>query len=64
MLECGCLGGTYAVPEPVGGGGEADSARADWEGEDLADDNPGGGAPSGREEEDVDADKRNHGRDG
>jgi hypothetical protein len=34
--------GDDAVPEPVGGRGEGDAAGADGEGEDLADDDPGG----------------------
>ena len=55
---------TYAVPEPVGGGGETDTARADWEREDLADDDPGAGAPGGGEEGDIDADECDHGLDG
>ncbi|KFZ18290.1 hypothetical protein V502_04170 [Pseudogymnoascus sp. VKM F-4520 (FW-2644)] len=57
-------GQTYAVPEPVGGGGETDTARADGQGEDLADDDPGAGAPGGGEEGDVDADEGDHGLDG
>jgi len=52
-----------AVPEPVGGSREADTAGADRKREDLANDDPGGRTPGGSEEEDVDADKRNHGRD-
>ncbi|KFZ02513.1 hypothetical protein V500_00150 [Pseudogymnoascus sp. VKM F-4518 (FW-2643)] len=55
---------TYAVPEPVGGGGETDTARADGQREDLADDDPGAGAPGGGEEGDVDADEGDHGLDG
>lgn len=55
---------TYAVPEPVGGGGETDTTGADGEREDLADDDPGAGAPGGSEEGDVDADEGDHGLDG
>lgn len=55
---------TYAVPEPVGGGGETDTARADGQREDLADDDPGAGAPGGGKEGDVDADEGDHGLDG
>lgn len=50
-----------AVPEPVGGGGETHSTGANGDGEDLADDDPGAGAPGGREEEDVDADEGDKG---
>ena len=67
LVACGWrrVGGkTYAVPQPVGGGGETDTTGADWEREDLADDNPGAGTPGGREEEDVDADESDHGLDG
>jgi len=31
---------TYAVPEPVRGGCETDAARADWDREDLSNDDP------------------------
>lgn len=55
--------GDDAVPQPVGGGGEGDTAGTDGQGEDLADDDPGTGAPSGGEEEDVDADEGDHGGD-
>jgi len=54
---------TYAVPEPVGGGGETDTAGADWQREDLADDDPGGWTPGGGKEGDVDADEGDHGLD-
>lgn len=55
---------TYGIPQPVGGGGETDTAGSDGEREDLANDNPGTGAPSGGEEEDVDGDKGDLGIDG
>lgn len=53
-----------AVPEPVGGGGETDTAGSDGQGEDLTDENPGTGTPGGGEEGDVDADEGDHGGDG
>lgn len=53
--------GDDAVPEPVGGGGESDTAGTDGQGVDLADDDPGTGAPGGSKEEDVDADECDHG---
>lgn len=56
--------GDDAVPEPVGGGGESDTAGTNWEGVDLANDDPGTRAPGGGEEEDVDADEGDHGGDG
>ena len=49
--------GDDGVPEPVGGGGETDTARADGEREDLADQDPGAGTPGGGEEEDEDGDE-------
>lgn len=52
------------IPEPVRAGGDTDAARAYGQGEDLADDDPGGGAPGHGEEADVDADEGDHGRDG
>ncbi len=61
MKEIYRVGKTYAVPEPVGGGGETDTAGADGDGEDLADDDPGTGTPGGGEEEDVDADEGDQG---
>ena len=45
------------VPEPVGGGGESDTTRADGEREDLTDEDPGTGTPGGGEEEDEDCDE-------
>ncbi|KFZ08750.1 hypothetical protein V501_05831 [Pseudogymnoascus sp. VKM F-4519 (FW-2642)] len=60
--DCDDLGEVF--PEPVGGGGETDTARADGQGEDLADDDPGAGAPGEGEEGDVDADEGDHGLDG
>ena len=57
-------GTTYAVPEPVGGGGQADAAGADGEREDLAHDDPRGGTPCHGEHGNVNANKGNHGGDG
>ncbi len=51
---------TYAVPEPIGSGGETNTTRADGKGENLANDNPCGRTPGGSEEEDVDTDKCDH----
>jgi hypothetical protein len=56
--------GDDAVPEPVGGGREGDAARANGQREDLADDDPGAGAPGRSEEEDEDADECDFGLDG
>lgn len=58
--KVGCDDGDDAVPKPVGGGGETDTAGADGKGEDLADDDPGSGAPGGSEGRDVQADEGNH----
>ena len=55
--------GDDAVPHPVGRGGQGDAAGADGKGKDLADDDPGAGAPGGREEEDEDADEGDLGLD-
>lgn len=52
------------VPEPVGGGGETDTAGADGQGEDLADQDPGTRTPGGGEEEDEDGDEGDLGVDG
>ena len=56
--------GDDGVPQPVGGGGEGDTAGADGQGEDLADDDPGAGAPGGGEPEDEDGDEGDLGVDG
>lgn len=55
-------GCTYAVPEPVGRGGQGNTTGANGQGVDLADNDPGTGAPSTGKEEDVDTDECNHGR--
>lgn len=55
---------TYAVPEPVGGGGKSDTAGTDRERVDLSDNDPSTRSPGAGEEEDVDADERDHGADG
>ena len=52
------------VPEPVGGGGETDTTRTDWQWEDLTNENPGARSPSAGEEEDEDGDEGNLGVDG
>jgi len=62
--EVGSDDGDDAVPEPVGGGGETDTAGADGQWEDLTDEDPGTGTPGGGEEGDVDADEGDHGGDG
>jgi hypothetical protein len=56
--------GTYAVPQPVGSGGETDTTGADGNREDLADDDPGAGSPGRGKEEDVDADECDEGTSG
>lgn len=53
-----------AVPEPVGGSGQANTTRTDWQREDLTNKNPGARTPCGGKEEDVDADECNLGRNG
>lgn len=55
---------TYAVPEPVGGGGQSNTTGTDGQREDLADDDPGTRAPGAGEEEDVNADEGDFGADG
>jgi hypothetical protein len=52
------------VPQPVGGGGKSNTAGADGEREDLANDDPGAGAPGAGEEEDEDGDEGDLGVDG
>lgn len=56
--------GNDGVPEPVGGGGQANTTRADGQREDLADDDPGAGAPGRGEEEDEDGNEGDLGVDG
>ena len=56
-------GKTYAIPEPIAGCRESDSARPDGQREDFADDYPCAWAPSTGEEEDVDANKGDLGSD-
>jgi len=56
--------GDDAVPEPVGGGGQSDTAGTDGQRINLADYDPGAGTPGGSEEEDIDADEGDHGTDG
>lgn len=51
---------TYAIPEPVGRGRDANTARSDRKREDLSDNHPRTRAPCGREEGDVEADEGNH----
>lgn len=57
------IGSTHAVPEPVGRGGDADTARSNWQREDLSNNHPCTRAPGGSEEGDVEADEGNHGGD-
>jgi hypothetical protein len=52
------------VPEPVRRGRDTDTTRTNGQRECLADDDPGGGTPGAGEEEDVDADESNLGRNG
>lgn len=53
-----------AVPEPVGGGGEGNTAGPDGEREDFTNDDPGAGTPGAGKEEDVDANESDHCTDG
>jgi len=55
--------GTYAIPQPVGRGGESYPAGANWQGEDLANHDPSARAPGRRKEEYVDAYECDHGAD-
>lgn len=55
--------GDDGVPEPVGCGRESNTTRADWQREDLADQDPGTWAPSRCKEEDEDGDESNLGVD-
>lgn len=52
------------LTQPVGGGRESDTLGAHGERVDLADHDPGTGAPRGRKEEDVQADEGDHDLDG
>jgi hypothetical protein len=58
------MGVTHAVPEPVRCGREGDAAGTNWQGENLANDDPGARAPSCGKEKDVDADKGDNRTDG
>jgi hypothetical protein len=59
--EVWCNDTDDAVPEPVGRSRDSDTTRADGDGEDLADDDPGTRTPGGGEDGDVQADEGNHG---
>lgn len=52
--------GDDTVPEPVGCGGNTNTTGTDGEREDLANDDPGGRAPSHRERGNVQADEGDH----
>ncbi len=54
---------TYAVPEPIRRGGDADTARSDRKREDLSNHHPRARTPGSSEEGDVEADEGNHSRD-
>lgn len=56
--------GDDGVPQPVGGGGQSDTAGADGQGEDLANDDPRTGTPGDGEDADVDGDEGDLGVDG
>lgn len=62
--QVGGNNGNDAVPHPVRCGGETNTAGTDRDREDLTDHDPGCGTPGGSEEEDVNADERDHSRDG
>lgn len=49
-----------AVPEPVGRGGEGNTAGPDGQREDFTDDDPSTGTPSASKEKDVDANECDH----
>lgn len=55
---------TYTIPQPVRSSRQTDTTSTDGERIDFADDDPGTGTPGAGKEEDIDADERNHGRDG
>ena len=63
-MYSGSASETYAVPEPVGSGGEGNATRTNGQRVDLANHDPGTGAPGASKEEDVDADECNHSSDG
>lgn len=54
---------SYAVPEPIRGGGNGNTTRANWQREDLANHDPRTWSPCSGEEGNVEADEGNHGRD-
>src|SRR3569833_180782 len=60
----GPIGGDLDIPAPVGSRRQTDTTRADRQGEDLANDDPGAGSPGGGEEEDEDGDEGDLGVDG
>ena len=51
---------TYAIPEPVTSSGETNTAGANWQRENLANDDPSTRSPCRCEEEDVDAYECDH----
>lgn len=57
------IGATYAVPKPIGSGGQGNTTRADRQRKDLANHDPSARSPCGSKEGDVEADECNHGRD-
>jgi hypothetical protein len=59
-----CQEEAYAVPEPVGGGGQSNTTGTDGQRVDLADDDPGTRTPGAGEEEDVNADEGDFSADG
>ncbi len=54
---------TYAIPKPIASSGETNTAGANWQGENLANDDPSTRSPSRCEEEDVYANECDHGSD-
>lgn len=56
--------GDDTIPQPIRGGGQANSTGADGEREDLSNHDPSSRAPGGSEEENVDADEGNFGSHG
>lgn len=53
----------YSVPQPIGCGGQSNTTRANWQREDLANDNPSSRSPCAGEEENEDGYEGNLGVD-
>jgi len=58
-----CDDGDDGIPEPIGGGGQTNATGANWQWENLANNDPGARAPGRGKEEDEDGNERDLGID-